>query len=350
MNDCSDCAASLIPAGTTTASDRRQFLRTAAAAVGAATLPVGRTVAEEPAAPARTPENLVQTLFASLKPEQRDDICFAWDHKDDRGLLRMHVSNNWHITDRRVGSDFFTADQRDMIEAIFWGLYDPEWKDRIQKQLKDDAGGYGIHQSIALFGEPGKGPFEFVMTGRHLTIRCDGNSVAHTAFGGPIFYGHAAAEFNEPADHRGNVYWPQALAANRLFEMLDGKQREAALIPQMPAERMVHFRKSADDVPGLRISELSADQKAHAEKVLAALVEPYRQGDREEVSRCLSQRGGLEQCRLAFYESPDLGNDRVWDNWRLEGPSFVWHYRGSPHVHVWVNVADDPAVEITTRG
>ena len=36
----------------------------------------------------------------------------------------------------------------------------------------------------------------------------------------------------------------------------------------------------------------------------------------------------------------DIGDDRVWDNWRLEGPSFVWHFRGSPHVHVWVNVAD----------
>jgi hypothetical protein len=34
----------------------------------------------------------------------------------------------------------------------------------------------------------------------------------------------------------------------------------------------------------------------------------------------------------------------------LEGPSFVWHFRGSPHVHVWVNVADNPSVAITTAG
>jgi len=42
----------------------------------------------------------------------------------------------------------------------------------------------------------------------------------------------------------------------------------------------------------------------------------------------------------------DIGNDKVWDNWRLEGPSFVWYYRGAPHVHVWVNVADDPSVKL----
>ena len=26
-------------------------------------------------------------------------------------------------------------------------------------------------------------------------------------------------------------------------------------------------------------------------------------------------------------------------HWRVEGPAFVWHFRGAPHVHVWVNVA-----------
>jgi hypothetical protein len=24
----------------------------------------------------------------------------------------------------------------------------------------------------------------------------------------------------------------------------------------------------------------------------------------------------------------------------------VWHYRGAPHVHVWVNVADHPSVKL----
>ena len=37
----------------------------------------------------------------------------------------------------------------------------------------------------------------------------------------------------------------------------------------------------------------------------------------------------------------DLGNDGVWDIWRLEGPSMVWHFRGAPHVHTWVNIAKD---------
>ena len=78
-----------------------------------------------------------------------------------------------------------------MIREIFEGIIHPDWVQRIDKQLEDDAGGYGNDQSIAIFGQPGSGKFEFVMTGRHMTIRCDGNSADHVAFGGPIFYGHA---------------------------------------------------------------------------------------------------------------------------------------------------------------
>jgi hypothetical protein len=84
------------------------------------------------------------------------------------------------------------------------------------------------------------------------------------------------------------------------------------------------------------------------QQVLAKLIEPYRQSDRDEVAHCLKAQGGLDHCALAFYQEGDLGNDQVWDCWRLEGPAFVWYFRGTPHVHVWVNVADDPAVKTNT--
>jgi hypothetical protein len=53
--------------------------------------------------------------------------------------------------------------------------------------------------------------------------------------------------------------------------------------------------------------------------------------------------------RLAFYADSTLGSDGEWDNWRLEGPSFVWYFRGKPHVHVWVHVADSPKVELNSE-
>ena len=96
----------------------------------------------------------------------------------------------------------------------------------------------------------------------------------------------------------------------------------------------------------LPVSELSRDQREALQKVLAKLIEPFRKVDRQEATACLDAQGGLDKLHLAFYTDEDSGGDKVWDNWRLEGPSFVWHFRGYPHVHVWVNIADDPSVAL----
>lgn len=343
MQSCPDCERP-----EETGWTRREFVQTAGAAAALAAVPTLSQAADDNP---RQSESLVKKLYESLTPDQKKKIAFPWDHTDkERGQLRTFVNNNWHITDIRVSSSFYTKDQQDMIEAIFWGLYQPDWKDRIRKQLKDDAGEYGAHQSIALFGEPGTGKFEFVMTGRHLTIRCDGDSGEHMAFGGPIFYGHAAQGFNEKADHPGNVFWYQAVKANELYKMLDGKQQEQALVKNSIEESAVQFRTGEIKPVGLPLSELSKDQMAHAQKVLSALLEPYRNVDREEAQKCIQAQGGLEKCKIAFFSDSDLGNDKVWDVWRIEGPSFVWHYRGTPHVHVWVNLADDPSVKVSLPG
>lgn len=346
---CSDCDRS-------DAVTRRDFVRTGLAGAAAASM-LGRGLLRAEDAKASRPESetLVQKLYQSLSEAQRGKICFPWDYKDDRGILRTHVSNNWSITDRdklNVGGSFFTADQRDMIEAIFFGLYNPEWHDRIRKQLQDDAGGYGKAQAIAIFGEPGNGKFEFVMTGRHLTVRCDGNTSDHVAFGGPIFYGHAAKGFNEAKDHPGNVFWPQALKANSVYQMLDGKQQKQARVSEIPGESDVPFQGEKGVFPGLPVAEMSADQKAAMQDVLKSLLEPYRQSDKDEALQCLNKFGGLDKCSLAFYDvdSEDIGSDKVWDNWRLEGPAFVWYFRGAPHVHVWVNVADSSELPLNSAG
>ena len=349
---CPDCDRSPAAESPNRKASRRDFLKATAAASAAAvattTLPIWVNAAEAPASVPFTPESLVGALYESLSEAQRKVVCFGWDYQEsERGLLRMRVENNWHITKPEINSDFFTRDQRAYVRQIFEGIIQPDWHKRIDKQLDDDAGGFGNEQNIAIFGKPGDGKFEFVMTGRHMTLRCDGNSADHVAFGGPIFYGHAASGFNEPASHEGNVFWPQALEANKLFPMLDGKQQKVALIEKLPVEQQVGFR-GAGQLPGLPVTEMSSDQKEQVQKVLQKLLEPYRQSDRDEVTACLKAQGGLDRCSLAFYKDGDIGNDQVWDCWRLEGPAVVWSFRGTPHVHVWVNVADNPSVATNT--
>jgi hypothetical protein len=306
--------------------------------------------AKPAAAAAGTPESLVKVLYDTFTEAQRKAVCFAWDYQHPKmGLLRTRVENNWNITDQEINSDFYTPEQRDVVRKIYEGMLNPDWVAKVDRQLKDDAGGWGRQQSVALFGTPGSDKFELVMTGRHLTLRCDGNSAEHVAFGGPIFHGHAAGGFNEKKDHPNNIFWPQALEANKLYTMLDGRQRDLALVKQdMPEEEEVAFKGKGGKFQGVPLTELSADQKGQVQKVLAALVEPYRKSDQDEAVACLTKQGGLDACHLAFYEEGDIGRDQVWDNWRLEGPSFVWHFRGKPHVHIWVNVADDAGVKLNT--
>jgi len=319
---------------------RRHLL---AGAAGCAGLVAVRGVAA-PAAP-RSAESLAALLHGSLTAEQRAEVAFPWDHVHPKfGLLRTRVGNNWNATRPAIADGFFTPDQRKLVREIFESLIEPDWHARFDRQMEDDCGGFGHHQSIALLGEPGSGRFQFLLTGRHMTLRCDGDAAEHVAFGGPIFYGHDTGAFNEEKDHAGNVFWPQAVAANRVFAMLDGRQRSLALVEQAPRENDIAFPGTADERPGIRLSELSADQRAEVERVLEVLLEPFRTADRAEVRGCLERQGGLDRCRLAFYKQGDLGGDGVWDNWRLEGPSFVWYFRGAPHVHVWVNVADTPDV------
>jgi hypothetical protein len=343
---CPDCDA------TFDSVNRREFL-TAAGAVGVSAA-LASSVLTTPAlakpAAAKTSETFVTQLYESLSPKQKKEICFDWDHQDPkRGLLRTYISNNWRITKPAITSDYYTADQQALIRGAFEGVLNPDWVGRFDKQLQDDMGGYGKRQGIAIFGKPGDGKFEFVLSGRHGTVRCDGNSTDHVAFGGPIVYGHAASGYYEKPNHPNNVFWHQALAANELYKMLDGKQQKKALLPKAPDEALIAFRAKEASYDGIAVKDLSADQREHLQGVLKKLIEPYRQSDQDEVVAALKKYGGLDNCHLAYYQADDLGKDGIWDNWRLEGPAFVWHYRGAPHVHVWVHVADDPKVALNSK-
>ena len=327
---------------------RRDFLKYSASALALASSGLQLPVAA--ATERKTPETLVKVLYDSMNEKQKKAVCFDWNYiEPKRGLLRTRLENNWKITKPSIDSGFYTGEQKALMREIFLGMTHPAWHERYDKQLKDDVGGFGKRQSIAIFGKPGTDQFEFVLASRHMTLRCDGNSAEHVAFGGPILYAHEGERTFEKPNHPGNVFWHQALAANKLYDMFDSKQRKQALLTSgMPSEEMIGFRGPGGKFHGIKVADFSADQKAHLQSVLKLLLEPFRQSDQDEVVRCLKVQGGLDACHLAFYQEGDLGEDGIYDNWRLEGPSFVWYFRGNPHVHVWVNVADTHKVKLNS--
>ena len=312
--------------------NRRKFITVAAGAGVSALAGISATPlrANDKAAS----ETLVTQLHQSLTPEQKSIVAFPFDH-----ALRSKVDANWHITPARIGRSF-TADQQAMIREIFSGLHNPEFVGNVFRHLDDDGGGLANY-SVALFGEPGTGAFEFVVTGRHCTVRCDGDSVEGAAFGGPIFYGHASGGFNEKPDHPGNVYWYQARRANEVFQALSGKQRELALLGDPRAERgteTVQLKTDKQAMAGLPVGEMSRDQRQLVEQVLGDLLLPFRKKDSDEALNYIRANGGVDALVMSFYKNLDVGNDGIWDVWQLESPTMVWYFRGSPHVHTWVNI------------
>jgi hypothetical protein len=322
-----------------TEPDRREFLKTVTAgSIGLATtaaLPGLHSTAAAMSKPTGlgASETLVATLYKSLTPQQQQVVAFPFDHP-----LRSKVDNNWHITTAKVG-EFFTPDQQAMIEEIFRKLHNPDFVDKVLYHINEDAGGLKNY-SIALFGNPGSGAFEFVLTGRHCTARCDGESTKGAAFGGPIFYGHASQGFNEKPDHPGNIYWYQAKRANEVFQALDPKQRQMALLGNPREERGTETVSltSAERSPGLPVSEMSRDQKRLVREVLHDLLMPFREQDRKEALKDITADHGLDALSMSYYKNMDIGQDGVWDVWQLESPTMIWYFRGAPHVHVWVNV------------
>ena len=130
---CSDCDSSL---------PRRTFLQAAGAAV--AGLAAGGLVSSDAftrmahAAPTAksAAESAVARFHASLSADQKQAICFPFEHP-----LRQRINANWHITKPLIKDSFYSNDQRALLDEIVKNVTTPEGYDLLKKQMEYDEGG-----------------------------------------------------------------------------------------------------------------------------------------------------------------------------------------------------------------
>ena len=303
---------------------RRDFVRTVGA--GAARRPPCRSSDGPPPPRARSRSGRRRPLpprppshgsTRRITPEQRKLICFPFDNP-----LRKRVGNNWDIVKPAISD--MTTEQQALCREIMKNLCSEDGYERFMKQMDDDDGGFETYH-VAVFGEPGTDkPFEWVLTGRHDTLRADGNSVDGAAFGGPIFYGHAAdGHDNEDAKHTNNVWWYQGEQANKIFRTLDDKQKAQSLVAKAeadePEDHPAEGRRDARR-PAWQSPTSTASRRPWSSELVEMMLRPFRAFDAEEVRACLENNGGVDKLRLTFFKEGDIGNDGVWDIWKLEGP------------------------------
>jgi Protein of unknown function (DUF3500) len=306
--------------------NRRSFLVTSAAATGvAATVP--SMVWGEPSRTSAA-ETVIAELYQSLSKEQKGSVARSWDDSS-----RLKVNANWHITKPLIGDTFYDTKQRLMVYEIVKNLTSESGYARLKEQTDDDDGGIEAY-SMAWFGEPGAPNFEWMLTGRHLTLRADGNCQDKVAFGGPVVYGHG----NEDAP-KDNLFYYQTEKVQRVYDALSTEQRGRALInSNPPPETKVQIQGLQGRFAGISIGELAPEQRSLFEDALKTILNMYRDDDSSEALSIIEKQGGLEKLSLAYFSKGDLKSDKVWDVWRIEGPSAVVHFRGAPHVHAYIHV------------
>ncbi|MFO1066385.1 MAG: DUF3500 domain-containing protein [Pirellulales bacterium] len=322
--------------------NRRSWLTVVGSASAAALAASRSSFAIEPGA-AQT-ESAAMQLYKGLTSDQKKLICLPADHP-----RRKYISNWWYIHPEHRIPTTFNADQQKLIKQIFDGMHSQEHQAAVNEQvLADQYGDEKNAPAAGFFGTPEDKDFEFIFTGHHVTRRCSAHTDKGVGFGGnPVFYGHyphpvtnMRENFNEAKEHPGNPYWYQGKIFNKFVSALDGKQQAAGLLATEPrSEQPEDVIKKEGHARGLNCAELSADQKKLFVDTMRGMLAMFREDDVNATISSIEKHKIVDQLHVSWYQGKyDIGSDKVWDTWQIEGPDMVWYFRGYPHIHSYFHL------------
>lgn len=260
---------------------RRSFVRTVAGTMA---------LVAAPARPGMTSEaTLVARFAASLSADQRAAMHFPVSHPN-----RSRIGNHWAVSPVRVGD--LSGVQQELCRQILDGLLTDSGRARVARVLADDVGGL-VDCAVAVFGEAGTAlPFEWVISGRHLTLRADGHRRVGASFDGPLFLGHTGDALRELQD--------QARALLTALDPGTAPRPEAAASWELRA--------------------LEGAPRALSLGLLEGLLSPFR-----------SETAPLDPGSLRFTAFPMVGQPtEAGSIWKVEGPGFSASFHGWPHAHL----------------
>ena len=300
---------------------------------------LGRVVADD----AKT-DSLPMQLYKSMSEAQRQKVCLPLDHP-----RRQYVSNWWYIQPEHRIPGTFNREQQELIQRIFTSLHSVEYQESVNKQVEiDQYGEMKNAPAVGFFGTPNDKDFEFIYTGHHVTRRCNAHTDHGMGFGGaPIFYGHyphspsdMRENFNETKDHPGNPYWYQGTTFNKFVQSLDGRQQAKGLVSAEPrSESPEKVVKKSEESLGLSCSDLSTDQKELFLLTMKKMMAMFRADDVNATFDSVEKQGIVDRLHVSWYAGQyDIGSDKVWDTWQIEGPDMVWYFRGQPHIHCYFHL------------
>jgi len=315
--------------------DRRNFLKLGAGATalaGAGLYGRYRLLPPSPSSVLESADVLAQRLFAGLEEDQRAACCVEYDHP----LRQYHNRGVWG-GGLSVFSGFDHAQRSILCDLLYAGL-SATGRARVPDEYFTRWP--GVHSMrVLICGDPTAPPYQILLTGAHLNLRIGGTCREGVAFGGPQVYGDQRG--NEQVGLPGNLYRDQFLLAQKLLRALDDGRRRAATIAEAPIQTQIELQGRRGTIPGLPLGELGADDRALARSLVDSILSTWPDDDVAYARACLAANGGVDALAFSTYEHGEDGPIPEGQVFRLEGPAAVFYFRGSPHVHAFVNVAMD---------
>jgi hypothetical protein len=278
-------------------------------------------------------DELARRLFAGLDQELRAKACVDYDHP----LRQYHNRGVWG-GGLSIFSGGFSWEQRGILTDLLYAGLSEAGRERVPNEFFSDLP--GVHtMKVLICGDPHDPPYQLVLTGPHLNLRLGGRSREGVAFGGPQVYGDQRG--NERAGLPGNLYRYQLEIAQRLFRSLDPGQQRETLLATAPIQTQIELQGRAGSFPGMPVAELSFASRAIARELVDGILSTFAPPDVAYARECLERNGGLGALSLSYYADGEVERSGQYQIFRLEGPAAVFHFRGAPHVHAFVNVAMD---------
>jgi hypothetical protein len=196
---------------------------------------------------------------------------------------------------------------------------------------------------LAVCGDPSVGPYQLLLSGVHLNLRLGSVSPEGAAFGGPQVYGDQRG--NERVGLPNNTYRYQLEAAQRLVSALTSAERARVRVARAPAQVNIGVQGAAGRFDGVRVAELGPAKRALVREIVAGILDTYADDSAAYAWQCLEHNGGIDALYFADYDQDFEGGRRVGEGpsqiFRIEGPAAVFHFRGEPHLHAFINVTMD---------
>jgi hypothetical protein len=314
--------------------NRRSALKlgTGIGLAGAAGLVGYEVIPPSPSGQLQPVDVLARDFVASLDPEQRADTCVDYDHP----LRQYHNRGVWG-GGREVMFGFSLRQRRMLTDLTYAGL-STEGRTRVPDEyFMRMTGVHGMR--VLVCGDPAAPPYQVILTAGHLNLRIGGRSREGTAFGGPQVYGDQRG--NEQAGLPGNKYRDQYALAKQLLHSLTGAQQQRALVGDEPVQTAIELQGRHGIFPGIPVRDLTPEHQVLVRRIIDRILVTYPPDDVEYAWSCLDANGGISSLAISYYQRGDDGAIPDGQVFRIEGPGAVFHFKGYPHVHAFVNISMD---------